>query len=207
MIGDNEACLLYMANLGCIEINCWTSRIDSLDRPDYLVIDLDPQDTPYEQVVEAAQLVRQFLDKGCAPCFCKTSGKRGMHIYVPLGARYDFDHARQFGEIVARLVHRKLPHFTSIVRDPAKRRQLVYLDYLQNARAQTMASVYSVRPVLGARVSTPLLWKEVTRKLDPGQFTIKTVPRRLEKVGDIWQGLLDQEADLIDCLTRLQSIA
>jgi bifunctional non-homologous end joining protein LigD len=207
MTCDNDATLLYMANLGCIELNCWTSRVQSLDRPDYLVIDLDPQDTPYSEVIETAQLVRELLEKGCAPCFCKTSGKRGMHIYVPLGARYDFDQARQFGEIVARLVHRKLPRFTSIVRDPAKRRQRVYIDFLQNRRAQTMASVYSVRPVPGARVSTPLLWKEVTKKLDPGKFTIRTLPRRLEKVGDVWEGLLESTADLSDCLTRLQSLS
>jgi len=204
MVCQDEPSLLYLANLGSIEINCWNSRTQNLDRPDFVVIDLDPQDTPYAEVVEAAQVVRTLLDKAGAACFCKTSGKRGMHIYVPLGARYDYDHARRFAEIIALLVHRRLPQFTSVVRDPAKRRQLVYLDFLQNRRGQTMAGPYSVRPVRGATVSTPLLWKEVKKNLDPGKFTLQTIPRRLDKVGDIWAELLDHGANLVDCIEQLE---
>jgi bifunctional non-homologous end joining protein LigD len=203
MLCQDEPSLMYLANLGSIEINCWNSRTQHLDRPDFAVIDLDPQDTPYTQVVETAQAVHTLLDKAGAECFVKTSGKRGMHIYVPLAARYDYDHARRFAEIVALLVHRRLPQFTSVVRDPAKRRQLVYLDFLQNRRGQTMAAPYSVRPVSGATVSTPLRWQEVKKNLDPGTFTMQTVPRRLDKLGDLWARVLDHGVDLVDCIQRL----
>jgi bifunctional non-homologous end joining protein LigD len=202
---QNEATLLYMAQLGCIEINCWNSRVGKLDRPDYLVIDLDPIDVPFEQVVEAAQGVRQVVEKSGADCFCKTSGKRGMHIYVPLAAAYDYEHARAFAEIIARIVNRRLPATTSLVRDPARRQNRVYIDFLQNSRGQTMAAPYSVRPVLGGLVSTPLLWKEVKKNLDPSHFTIRTVPQRLEKTGDIWQKLLTRGADLLDCIKALEA--
>jgi bifunctional non-homologous end joining protein LigD len=231
MLCQDEPSLMYLANLGSIEINCWNSRahqgrglrtedsgtsqstlpqssvlspgLSSLDRPDFAVIDLDPQDLPYIQVVETAQAVHTLLDKAGADCLVKTSGKRGMHIYVPLGGKYDYDHARQFAEIVALLIHRRLPEFTSVVRNPAQRRQRVYLDFLQNRRGQTMAAPYSARPVPGATVSTPLLWKEVKKNLDPSTFTMQTVPRRLDKVGDLWAGLLDHAIDLLDCIGRL----
>jgi bifunctional non-homologous end joining protein LigD len=206
MLCQDEPSLMYLANLGSIEINCWNSRRQHLDRPDFAVIDLDPQDTPYTQVVETAQAVHTLLDKASAECLVKTSGKRGMHIYVPLGGKYDYDHARQFAEIVALLIHRRLPQFTSVVRNPAQRRQRVYLDFLQNRRGQTMAGPYSARPVPGATVSTPLLWKEVKKNLDPGTFTMQTVPRRLDKVGDLWARLLDQAVDLLDCIQRLESL-
>jgi bifunctional non-homologous end joining protein LigD len=206
MLCQDEPSLMYLANLGSIEINCWNSRTQHLDRPDFAVIDLDPQDTPYTNVVETAQAVHMLLDKAGAECFVKTSGKRGMHIYVPLGHTYDYDHARQFAEIVALLVHRRLPQLTSVVRNPAKRRQLVYIDFLQNRRGQTMAAPYSLRPVPGATASTPLRWKEVKTNLDPGTFTIQTVPRRLDMLGDLWARLLDHEVDLVDCIQRLQKL-
>lgn len=206
MLCQDEPSLMYLANLGSIEINCWNSRTQHLDRPDFAVIDLDPQEMPYAQVVETAQAVHTLLDQAGAACFVKTSGKRGMHIYVPLGAKYDYDHARCFAEIVALLIHRRLPQLTSVVRNPAKRHQLVYLDFLQNRRGQTMAAPYSVRPVPGATVSTPLLWKEVKSKLDPGTFTMQTVPRRLDKVGDVWARSFDHGVDLIDCIQRLEKL-
>lgn len=206
MLCQDEPSLMYLANLGSIEINCWNSRTQHLDRPDFAVIDLDPQDTPYTHVVETAQAVHMLLDKAGAVCFVKTSGKRGMHIYVPLGAKYDYDHARRFAEIVALLIHGRLPQLTSVVRNPAKRRQLVYLDFLQNRRGQTMAAPYSVRPVPGATVSTPLLWKEVKKNLDPGRFTMQTVPRRLDKLGDVWSRSFDHGIELLDCIQRLEKL-
>jgi bifunctional non-homologous end joining protein LigD len=204
---QNEPTLLYVANLGCIEINPFHSRVQSLERPDYLVIDLDPQDVPFAQVVEAAQGVRRLLEKGSAECYCKTSGKRGLHVYVPMGARYDDDQVRQFAELIANLVQRQLPETTSVVRNPAQRRRRVYLDFLQNRKGQTIAAPYSVRPVEGAMVSTPLDWSEVNAQLDPAQFTIRTVPRRLDKVGDLWQPVLGPGIDLRACLAALQTEA
>jgi bifunctional non-homologous end joining protein LigD len=200
---QDKPSLLYLANLGCIELNPWNSRIGQLDRPDYLIIDLDPEDIPFVRVVEAAIEVHKLLDRANAPNYCKTSGKRGLHIYVPLAAQFDYDLARQFAEVVANLVCARLPESTSVVRSPAKRQKKVYLDYLQNRRGQTLAAAYSVRPYPAATVSTPLKWSEVTRRLDPARFTIHSVPKRLDKVGDLWQPVLGAGAQLRDCLDRL----
>jgi bifunctional non-homologous end joining protein LigD len=202
----NEQTILFLANLGCIELNPWFSRIGTLDRPDYAVIDLDPTEALFEHVVEAAQMVRKVLDQAGAPCYCKTSGKRGLHCYIPLGAKYDYDQARQFGEIIANVVHARLPATTSVVRSPALRRGLVYLDFLQNRRGQTLAAPYSVRPWPGATVSTPLKWSEVRRGLDPGKYTIRTVPRRVDRLGDLWQPVLGPGIDLMQCLANLQQL-
>jgi DNA ligase D-like protein (predicted polymerase)/DNA ligase D-like protein (predicted 3'-phosphoesterase) len=203
LLCQNAKTLLYLANLGCIELNPWNSRVGALDRPDYLVIDLDPEDVPFARVVEAALAVRKTLDRAGGTSICKTSGKRGMHVYVPLGARYDYDHAKQFAEIIATLVHHQLPATTSVLRSPAKRQGRVYLDFLQNRRGQTLAAPYSVRPWPGATVSTPLAWKEVTKRLDPTKFTMFTMPKRIDKVGDLWESISGPPIDLVQCLTRL----
>ncbi|HZU34455.1 MAG TPA: DNA ligase D, partial [Gemmataceae bacterium] len=203
LLCQDVATLLYLANLGCIEINPWSSRVRSLDKPDYLIIDLDPESVPFARVIEAARTVHQLLDRAGAESWCKTSGKRGLHIVVPLGARYDYEQAKQFAELVANLVQQRLPALTSIVRSPSQRQGRVYLDYLQNRRGQTLAAPYSVRPYPGATVSTPLAWSEVTKRLDPSRFTIRTVPARLDKHGDRWQGVLGPGVDLADCLERL----
>jgi bifunctional non-homologous end joining protein LigD len=168
------------------------------------VIDLDPEDVPFARVIEAAQAVRRTLENAGASCLCKTSGKRGLHVYVPLGARYDYDQARQFAEIIANLVHANLPVATSVVRNPAKRQQRVYLDFLQNRRGQTLAAPYAVRPYPAATVSTPLKWAEVRQGLDPTKFTIRTMAKRLEKIGDLWEPILGPGIDLERCLDRLQ---
>lgn len=200
VVGQDEATLLYVANLGCIEMNPWNSRVSALDNPDYLILDLDPQGVPFAAVVETAQEIRKLLEKRCSECFCKTSGKRGLHIYLPLAARYDHDQARRFAEIIANLVHERLPDTTSIVRQPSGRRHQVYIDFLQNGRGQTVAAPYSLRPVAGACVSTPLAWREVNKKLDPTRFTIATMRRRLDTVGDLWKPVLAAGIDLEKCL-------
>ena len=203
---QDKQSLLYIANLGCIEINPWNSRVETRDRPDWVVIDLDPEAIDFARVVEAAQAVHRFLDKAGAASFCKTSGKRGLHIYVPLAARYDYDQAKQFAELVANMVQQQLPQTTSVVRSPARRQQRVYLDFLQNRRGQTLAAPYSVRPAPGATVSTPLRWSEVKRGLNPSKFTMRTVPKRLETIGDIWKPVIGPGADLLACLERMRKI-
>jgi bifunctional non-homologous end joining protein LigD len=200
---QNEASLLYLANLGCIELNPWNSRVGSLERPDFLIIDLDPEAIPFPRVIEAALAVRRALEDAGAGCLCKTSGKRGLHVCVPLGARYDYDQARQFAQLLATLVNRELPGSTSLERSPARRQKRVYLDYLQNRRGQTLAAPYSVRPAPGAPVSTPLRWSEVKRGLDPGRFTIRTIGKRLERLGDLWDAKWKPGIDLAECLARL----
>jgi bifunctional non-homologous end joining protein LigD len=196
IVCQDAATLLYVANLGCVEINPWHSRVESLDNPDYLVLDLDPVDVPFEQVIEVAVVVRKTLEKAEVESVIKTSGKRGMHVCIPLAARYSYDEARQFAELLARLVHEQLPDTTSLVRDPRKRQGKVYLDFLQNGPGQTVVAPYSVRPYPGATVSTPLDWKEVRKALDPGKFTIRTMARRLDRVGDLWQPVLGPGIDL-----------
>jgi bifunctional non-homologous end joining protein LigD len=206
LLCQDKFALLYIANLGCIELNPWNSRVGTLDRPDYLILDLDPGDLAFDHVVETAQTVRRVLDEIEVPSVCKTSGKRGLHIEVPLGAKYDYDQARQFAQIVATIVHRKLPATTSVMRSPSRRQNQVYLDCFQNARGQTLAAPYSVRPVAGAKVSTPLKWSEVKKGLNPARFTIQTVRRRLDRVGDLWQPVLGVGIDLQNSLQRLQKV-
>ena len=146
-----------------------------------------------------------MFDRLGLPSIPKTSGKRGLHVYLPLGARYPYDQARQFAEIIARLVHNELPDTTSTLRSPSQRRHKVYLDFLQNSRGQSLAAPYSLRPIAGARVSTPLRWREVTKSLDHAQFTMKTIPKRLDKVGDLWKPVLGKGIDLEKCLREISA--
>ena len=205
LLCQNKETLLYLANLGCIELNPWNSRIDSVDYPDYLVIDLDPDDNTWAELVTVAKVVKKILDLACLKSYIKTSGKTGLHIYVPLGARYHFEDVRKFSELLVNLVHERLPELTSVERPPAKRKRKIYLDFLQNRLGQTLAAPYSLRPVAEATVSTPLRWSELTTRLDPKKFTLKTIFQRLKKYGDIWQGMLRQKNDVkksIRCLER-----
>lgn len=205
MVCTNEASLLYMVNLGCIEINPWFSRVKKLDKPDYMVIDLDPLDASFDRVIETALAVKEVIvDEAKAKCFCKTSGATGLHIYVPLNSKYDFEISKEFAHLIARVVHEKLPDITSLERSPDKRRGKVYLDYLQNKTGATVAAPYSVRPRPGATVSTPLSWDEVKRGLDPGDFTIRTIRKRLKKTGDIFKPVLGQEINLVKCINNLE---
>ncbi|WP_136524263.1 DNA ligase D [Geomonas ferrireducens] len=204
LICQDEATLIYMANLGCIEINPWLSRLQQLDYPDYFVIDLDPEDIPFAKVIDAALAVREVLEKAGAASFPKTSGATGIHIYVPLGGKYDYDTAGGFAKIVATLAHHKTPEFTSLLRSPKLRQKRVYLDFLQNKPGQTLAAPYSIRPRPGAPVSAPLKWEEVKPGLDPGQFTIRTMPGRLERMGDLFAGVLGPGIDLERCIENLE---
>jgi len=200
---QDEATLIYLANLGCIELNPWNSRLGTLDSADYVLLDLDPEDISFESVVETAQTIRKVLSQIGAEALCKTSGKRGMHIYIPFGTHHSHDQAKQFAELIANIVNAKLPAITSLVRSPGSRQGRVYLDYLQNGRGKTLAAAYSVRPYPGATVSTPLKWSEVRRGLDPAAFTIKTMSKRLRTVGDIWESVLGRGIDLTECVERL----
>lgn len=196
--------LLYMANLGCIEINPWFSRINKIDNPDYFAIDLDPEEIEFDKVVETALAVKEVLDRAGAVSYIKTSGATGMHIYVPLGAKYNYDTARNFAHIIARLVNTKIPGITSLERSPAKRKKKVYLDYLQNRRGQTLAAPYSVRPRPGAPVSTPLEWREVKAGLDPADFNMNNIFNRLKQKGDIFKGVLSGGIDIKKCINKLE---
>ena len=198
--------LLWMANFGCIELIPWNSRVGSLDRPDYLVIDLDPDDVPFTAVVDAALAIRKVFDNTGVESYCKTSGKRGLHVYVPLARAYTHEQAKAVSELVAQTVHRQLPATTSLDIRTEKRKGLIYLDRTRNAQGQAVAVAYCVRPYPGATVSCPLKWSDVGKKLDPSKFTIKTMPQRIEKLGDLWQGVLGPGMNIGDWLQRFQKM-
>ncbi|MBI3952364.1 MAG: DNA polymerase domain-containing protein [Candidatus Doudnabacteria bacterium] len=203
IVCNNQATLAYLSNLGCIELNPLNSRFKTIDYPDYMVIDLDPEDISSDKVVEAAQAVHKILEKLKVPNFAKTSGASGMHIYVPMGAKYDYEQTKQFGRLVATLAYQQTKSFTSLERMPKNRKKKVYLDFLQNNPGQTLAAPYSVRPKPGATVSTPLEWKEVKKGLDPKKFTIKTILKRLEKKGDLFRPILGKGIDLKKTLSKI----
>lgn len=201
---NNTATLLYLNNLGCIEFNPWSSRKGKLDHPDYMVLDIDPSDeNNFGAVIETALVIKSILDKAGASSYCKTSGATGLHIYVPLAAMYTYDQIRSFAEIIAKLTEEQLPDTTTTERSLDKRQGKIYLDYLQNKRGQTLASVYSIRPKPGATISTPLHWKEVKTGLHPSQFNIFNITARLEKTGDLFTGVLTEKIDLNKCLKNL----
>jgi bifunctional non-homologous end joining protein LigD len=205
IICDNQATLTYLNNLGCIEINPWHSTINALNKPDYLIIDIDPSDkNTFEQVIETANVVKQVLDKAGAVSFCKTSGSTGLHVYVPTAKKYSYEQVKKFANIVCIMAHDELKEFTTLERNLQKRgNKNIYMDYLQNRKGQTIASVYSLRPRQGATVSTPLLWSEVKKGLSPQQFTIHNIEKRVKKKGDIFKGVLGKGIDLNKCLKNM----
>lgn len=203
LVCDSQGAILYMVQLGCIEINPWNSRLGHLKKPDWLILDLDPEDIGFDKVVETAKIAKAVCDELDIPTYPKTSGKTGLHIFVPLGAKYTYDQVRRFAEILADLVNARTPDFTSVLRLPKARRGKVYVDFLQNSEGQTLAAPYSVRPTPEATVSTPLHWDEVSAKLDPKNFTIKNIQKRLDKVGDLWKPVLGKGIDLKKTLSRI----
>ena len=196
LICNDKATLLYMANLGCIDINPWNSTIKHIDNPDWVVIDIDPEKDDFKEVVQTALAVKEVMDGFETECYCKTSGASGLHVYIPLGAKYNYDSVKLFAELIAKEVNSKLPETTTLERSIKKRNHKIYIDYLQNRKGQTLAAPYSVRPKPGATVSTPLEWSEVNAKLSPSQFTIKNVLKRFDKKGDLWKPVLEKGAEI-----------
>lgn len=205
IICNNSATLAYMNNLGCIEINPWNSTVKALDKPDYMIIDIDPSDkNTFSQVIETAIAFKELLDKCGATSFCKTSGATGLHIYVPMAKKYSYEQVKDFAAVLCTMINDQLPNFTSMERNLAKRgNSKIYLDHLQNRRGQTIACAYSLRPFKGATVSTPLNWKEVKQGLHPAQFDINNTLKRVNKMGDIFSGVLGTGTDIIKCLKKL----
>ncbi|NJI72768.1 DNA ligase D [Sphingobacterium kitahiroshimense] len=196
LVGKDEATLLYMANLGCIEMNPWNSTVKKPDNPTFCIIDLDPDQNSFNQVIETAQVTKQLLDDMGVPSYCKTSGSTGLHIYIPLNNKYTYEQSKEFARVVVTLINRELPNFTSLERTVKNRKGRMYLDFLQNRPHATIASVYSVRPKPGATVSMPLYWEEVKKGLKMSDFTIFNAIERLESVGDIFKPVLGKGIDL-----------
>jgi len=205
IICNDRQTLAYLNNLGCIELNPWNSRTKSLDKPDYLIIDLDPAEkNTFKQVIKTALAFKVILDKAGADCYCKTSGATGLHIFIPMGKKYLYEQVKDFAHFLCIMVNEQLPDFTSLERNLQKRgNNNIYLDYLQNRRGQTIAAAYSLRPHAGATVSMPLHWKEVKRGLKPSAFTIETALPRIKRTGDIFSGVLGKGIDLKKCLEKL----
>ncbi len=208
LVCNDVRSLLFIANLGCIEMNPWNSVISKLDKPDYLIMDIDPSDkNTFDQVIDVALVVKEIMDKIGITGFCKTSGASGMHVYIPCNRKYDYNTVRDFARIMATMVNEQLPSFTTLERSLAKRKKnQVYIDYLQNSRGQTLASAYSVRPKPGASVSTPLDWKEVKHGLHPSMFTIKNIKKRVDKKGDLFKGALGKGINIPSALKKIDKI-
>jgi bifunctional non-homologous end joining protein LigD len=201
---DDVDSLLYLVNLGTIPLHLWSSRVGSLERPDWCILDLDPKGAPFTDVVKLALATRRLCDAIELPAFVKTSGATGLHVLVPLGAQCTYEESRSLGELLARVVNHEHPDISTIVRKVSDRAGRVYLDYLQNRHGQTIAGPFSVRPLPGAPVSTPLRWNEVGARLDPRRFTLTTLPTRLARLPeDPLRGVLTEKPDLAHALERL----
>ena len=200
---NDELALLWMVNMACIDMNAWYSRVDRPERPDFVLFDLDPSpDVGFPETVEVALLVRAMLDGIGLKSYAKTSGADGIHVLVPIERRWTYADTREFAEIVARALVSTHRGLVTTEWQKAKRRG-VLIDSNQNGEGKTIASAYSVRPKEGAPVSTPLRWDEVNASLDPSAFTMEVVLERIEKQGDLFEGVLTEKQSLSKALAAV----
>ncbi|HMG72171.1 MAG TPA: non-homologous end-joining DNA ligase [Pyrinomonadaceae bacterium] len=184
--------LLHFVNLGTIEQHPWHSTVKHLDKPDYLMLDLDPKEAPWQNVLEVALVCKEVFDELGLPAFPKTSGSSGIHVYLPLKPKYDFGKIAEIATALANEVAQRAPKIATTQRSLAKRqKQQVYVDAMQNARGKTIASVFSARAKPGATISMPLTWKEVQKGVKISDFTIKNARGLLKKTGDVWKDFFD----------------
>jgi bifunctional non-homologous end joining protein LigD len=194
---DDVEGLLELVNLATIPFHVWSSRAESLDRPDWCILDLDPKDAPFGHVVAIARALRELCQEIELPCHVKTSGGSGLHVLLPTGGRLGHDQSRQLAELLARVVVSRLPAIATTARSLRAREGRVYLDAVQNGRGRLLAAPYAVRPRPGAPVSTPLDWEEVDDALEVRAFNLRTVPERLAaRAGDPLLPILREEPDL-----------
>ena len=201
---DDWESLRYIANSAAIPLHLWASRLDSLERPDWLVLDLDPKGAPFTDVVTVAQALHRILDELELPSYPKTSGATGLHILIPLGARYTYDEVRTFARLLAVLGVEAEPAISTIARPIHARGGKVYIDFGQNGHGQTIVGPFSLRPLPGAPASCPLLWSEVTARLDPSRFTLVTLPKRFEKMADPLIPVLTKAIDMAAAIARVE---
>lgn len=203
---EDAAAIQYLANLGSIPLHIWFSRVESLERPDWCVLDLDPKGAPLTDVVKVALAVKQLCDDIELPSYIKTSGSSGLHVMLPLAGQITYDQTRALTQLLAKVVVAELPEIATLTRQVHKREGKVYLDYVQNGYGRLLVAPFSVRPLPGAPVSATLNWNEVTPQLDIKAFTIKTVPERMRKLKtDPLVAALRDKPDLIPILERLQA--
>ncbi len=203
-VADDVESLLYIVNLGTIPLHIWSSRVDSLEQPDWCILDLDPKEAPFSDVVTIALAVRKLCEEIDLPCFVKTSGSSGLHVLVPLGRCCTYEQSRTLGQLLGRVIVSQLPDVATIARIPSKREGKVYIDYVQNGHGRLLVSPFCVRPLPGAPVSTPLKWSEVSANLDIREHTIKTVPGRMKGMKvDPLADVLELQPDLNAALALL----
>jgi bifunctional non-homologous end joining protein LigD len=207
VVADDRATLLFLTNLGCIDQNPWMSRIETLDYPDYILIDLDPQECTFDRILEAMGLVKQVLDQIGLHGYPKTTGGDGMHVFVPIEPRYTYEQARSFAEIISQVVIGERPELFTTPRSVAKRRTgRVYFDYLQISSAKTIAAPYVTRAYDGAPVATPLDWDEVKKGLTPRTFNLTNAVERFKQVGDLFEPVLTNRQKLEPALKKLAGL-
>ncbi|MBS2038326.1 DNA ligase D [bacterium] len=204
---NDRASLLYLVNLGCIDHNPWLCRISHLDSPDLMMLDLDPSECDFARLVRGARAIKEILDDLGLRGYPKTSGSRGIHIYVPVAPGYEFELTRTLATVIGTLAQQRHPDLFTLHRDPARRaKDRVYLDAPQNRRGATTAGAYSVRPVPGAPVSTPVHWEELTPDLDFRQFTALTAPARFAQLGDLLAPMLSHPQRLEEPVARVTAL-
>lgn len=203
-VADDLESLLYVVNLGTIPIHVWSSRVGSLSQPDWCILDLDPKDAPFSDVVAVARGIHDLCEEIGLPCFAKTSGSSGIHVLVPLGRRLTYEQSRTLAQLLARVIVAEHPDIATLTRNPERREGKVYVDFVQNGHGRLIAAPFTVRPLPGATVSAPLEWREVNAGLTIAAHTITTVPERMERLGDDpLRPVLDLEPDLLGALERL----
>jgi bifunctional non-homologous end joining protein LigD len=202
---EDEETLASLANLGTIPLHVWSSRVERIQQPDWSILDLDPRGAPFTDVVAVARALKDLADEIGLPAYAKTSGSTGLQVLVPLGAQCTYEQSRSLAQLMAWVITREHGEIATVARAIRDREGKVYVDYLQNVHGQPLLSPFSVRPVAGARVSTPLAWSEVDAKLDPSRFNLRTVVPRLRGLkADPMAGLLADQPDLLGALHKLE---
>lgn len=192
LVCNNKATLLYLINLGCIDINPHNSTVDNYLHPNYIIIDLDPTDDDFNKVIQTALAAKEYFDKKKLKVFPKTSGKTGLHLFIPCEA-FTFPEARTIAVNISKQITAMIPDIATSENTISKRGDKMFIDYNQNDEADTVASVYSVRPSKQPTVSTPLDWKEINDKLHPSKFDMHNILDRIKKKGDLWKGVVDEK--------------
>jgi bifunctional non-homologous end joining protein LigD len=201
---DDVESLTYVANMGSIPLHVWSSRVAALERPDWCILDLDPKGAPFKDVVTIARHIHELCNDVGLANFVKTSGSTGLHVLIPLGARYTYDHSRTLAELLARFTAKSLPEIATIVRRPDDREGKVYLDYLQNGHGKLLVAPFSVRPLPKAPVSMPLDWSEVNARLKLERFNIRNARKRMLEKGDSLAPVLTESIDMLRAIDALQ---
>jgi bifunctional non-homologous end joining protein LigD len=205
-VADDLDSLLYLANSATIPLHIWLSSVGTLELPDWCVLDLDPKEASFSDVVKVALVLHELCEEVGLPNYVKTSGSTGIHVLVPMNRRLTYEQSRAFGQLISQVVVQRAPEIATIVRVIQKREGKVYLDFVQNGYGRLLVAPFSVRPLPGAPISMPLRWDEVTRSLDPKTFTIKTGPARMARLGDPMADLIDVSVDLMAVLSKLEKL-